>query len=414
MPPKFGNYLFRNLKGQGPDPGPLAKRSETLGPLEEQIIVLKRTDIEAAEPGTPPLLWSKDPDQSVRVHLRDTEGMLEGRVTIKSTLLYAACPELFAAPPDKECPFLVSLKTVVLQIQSHLKKSQPDSMKPAGLEFDTPIAQVAREDEGFFKLEENAGHPDPAAEPPTPASLPNPPAEAALTSADPAVSLIREKPRPPDSPIRKTPAPLNISVGMPAPQEPPKIGDFQHLPKVNPKAGSSLTASEPGLINFAGPELWIESASGRPSSKISEPILLKPSRQAGLERLQEIFLTDNLLDGRQVARLVCDLPRVKAVLILLTDGTVIGGELPAGFSQETAPSVPALIRTVQQVAAQLSGAEAIGLTMLGSLPISLFAQGCVSLILVHEGRGLLPGMRERITDVLQALDILYDGLEIES
>jgi hypothetical protein len=412
MAPKFGNYLFRNQKGEGPEAG--AKQSEALGTLEEQVIVLKCDDLAMDGPGAPLLDWSKVPAQTIRVQLRDTEGILEGRVTIKATVLHGICPELFVKPPEKEHLFPVSLKRVVLQIQTHFKKNQRETVKAAGPDFDTPIAQVAREDEGFFKLEENAPRPESTAEAPAPQG----PAAPILTPADrPAFPLIREKSLPIDAVIEKGPEALNVSVRPPVPcfaaVERPRIDLFQHLPKVGPQPGSSKI--EP-VQEGPGSTEDRASVGNRPApegSVASGPKTSKLSRQSGLERLQEIFLTDNLLDASQVAQLVSDFPRVKATLILLGDGTAMGGELPEGYSLETARAVPDIVRAVQQFTAHLNGEEVVGLTILGHFPISLFSHGCMSLILVHEGRGLLPGMRERITDVVRALHLLYDGLEIE-
>jgi len=60
----------------------------------------------------------------------------------------------------------------------------------------------------------------------------------------------------------------------------------------------------------------------------------------GLERLQEIFLTDDFLDARLVAKLLRAFPKVKGALILLEDGTVIGGDLPEGFQLDAAFAAP--------------------------------------------------------------------------
>ena len=46
MPPKFGNYLFRNLKGDAAASLEIKTQSEALGALEEQEIVLRKEDIE--------------------------------------------------------------------------------------------------------------------------------------------------------------------------------------------------------------------------------------------------------------------------------------------------------------------------------------------------------------------------------
>jgi hypothetical protein len=59
MPPEFGNYLFSNLKGQAPElsqstSGDLA---HAFGELNEQMIILRREDIRADDPGAPELDW---------------------------------------------------------------------------------------------------------------------------------------------------------------------------------------------------------------------------------------------------------------------------------------------------------------------------------------------------------------------
>jgi hypothetical protein len=80
MPPKFGHYLFRNLKGQAPGlsrstSGDLA---DAFGDLSEQTIILCREDIRADAPGAPELHWSKVDQGKIAVKLKDTQGMLDG------------------------------------------------------------------------------------------------------------------------------------------------------------------------------------------------------------------------------------------------------------------------------------------------------------------------------------------------
>jgi hypothetical protein len=423
MAPKFGNYLFRNLKGQIPEESadPSVNQSDVLGALEEQTIVLQSSDIETDGPSAPHLNWPKVGERGVEIQLRDTKGILEGRVTVKASVLFRVCPVLFDSPPENEHLFPVSLKTVVLQIQAHLKKYQRDTAKPTGPDFDTPIAQVAREDEGFFKLEENATKNEPVIK----ESKPQNQAGPILTPADrPKFPFIREKPYPieSNSPSESEALPVSVRPPIPSPPIPnvprvampekPKIDLFKDLPKVGSRSvpPRSEAPSETGKSPHS---VTSSETSIRPVPN-AEPTLSKPLRRMGLERLQEIFLTDDLLDARQVARLVSELPRVKGTLILYEDGNIMGGELPPGFHMETAVAAPAFVRAVQQFAEQLNGREVSGLTILGNLPVSLFAHGSVTLIIEHEGRGLLPGMRERMAEVVRALHVLYDGLTIES
>jgi hypothetical protein len=98
MPPKFGNYLFSNLKGQAPELS--RSRSGDLphafGELKEQMIILRREDFRADDPGAPELDWSKVDQGKIAIKLKDTQGMLDGRVTVKASTLQRIHPALFA------------------------------------------------------------------------------------------------------------------------------------------------------------------------------------------------------------------------------------------------------------------------------------------------------------------------------
>jgi len=41
----------------------------------------------------------------------------------------------------------------------------------------------------------------------------------------------------------------------------------------------------------------------------------------------------------------------------------------------------------------------------------VFLEHKVCILIAHEGRGLLPGMRERISDIAKALDAMYEPSE---
>lgn len=134
----------------------------------------------------------------------------------------------------------------------------------------------------------------------------------------------------------------------------------------------------------------------------------KPQRRRGLEQLQELFLTDDFLDAGQVAQLLQAFPKVRGVLIMFDDGAVLGGKLPETYRDAAALSAPALMRAVREFGTALSFAEVSAFTLLADSPISIFLEGRVCMLVVHEGRGLLPGMRERFRDITKALDALYD------
>jgi hypothetical protein len=55
----------------------------------------------------------------------------------------------------------------------------------------------------------------------------------------------------------------------------------------------------------------------------------------------------------------------------------------------------------------LKSREACAVTIFLDQPVSLCSAGNICILIAHEGRGLLPGMRERICGIARALDLLY-------
>ncbi len=372
MPPKFGTYLLSNRKGQAPDlsRNPSGDLPQAFGELNEQIIVLRREDIHADDPGAPELDWSKVDQGGIALQLKDTQGIIDGRITVKASTLQRIHPTLLPVRLDAEYLFPVCLRTVVLQVQLNLKQNLGEVMKPIGPDFDTSIAQVAREDTESFKLEKLAQPPlAPADEK---AETKRIEVEPILTPADrPAFPLIKNK-----LPAEGTKSEPKIARG---PISAPIRSDY---------------------VEENGTPVEKAGLSGR-------EIAQKPLRRIGLERLQEIFITEELLDACQVAKLVAAFPKVRGALIMLGDGTHVGGELPEGYHLPSALLAPVLMRTVQEFSRRLKSSESSAFTIFCDPPVSVFVEGNVCILIAHERRGLLPGMVERIGETARALDALY-------
>ena len=402
MPPKFGNYLFRNLKGQSDAATANSPSLEDAAELSDQTIVLRPQDFVDGDSGSGALNWPSLDTAEIRVQFRDTSGLMEGRVVIAAGVLRRNYPMLVPPAISDDVQFPISLKSVVLQLQNCLRAVNVESPTAPPTDFDTPIAQVAREDEGFFKLERAAQSNPPRAE----------------TADQPQLSddlsqfpLIREKPlsTPPNPPAIQVTWPSNATPASPSSET--RSDPFKNLPKVGPRpADSESELSSPGSEIRAGPEVvrWTVSKT---SSEWVTQISDKPLRRLGLERLQEIFLTDDFLDARLVAKLLRAFPKVKGALIMLEDGTVIGGDLPEGFQLDVAFAAPGLLRASREFVDSLSGSNVAAVTLLADIPISVFLEHKVCILIVHEGRGLLPGMRERISDIAKALDAMYEPSE---
>ncbi|HEX6564657.1 MAG TPA: hypothetical protein VF020_10260 [Chthoniobacterales bacterium] len=399
MAPKFGNYLFRNLKSGSGSPEKASNGPAGAVPVEDQEIVLQPADFTTEIGGA--LNWSSQASREIRVKLRQTDGLMDGRVTISAKMLRDLYPGLVPEQLKEETAFPLSLRAVVLQLQNVMRSPNDSSALAGAPDFDTPIAQVAREDEGFFKLEENAS---------SSRSDPNPPASSATGDFGPMLPLIREKEQVRDNP--PTAPPIQIVAPFPAQEstspknvvEPlavtlgagVKKDPFADLPKPKLPAPKPSAAGEPAS---AGEIPKLPEADKRPP---------KPQRRRGLEILQELFLTDDFLDAGQVAQLLRGSPKVRAALIMLDDGTVLGGDLPDTYRASAALPAPALMRAVREFGTAVSSAEVSAFTLLADLPISIFLEGRICMMVVHEGRGLLPGMRERFSQITKGLDALYD------
>jgi hypothetical protein len=399
MPSKFGNYLFRNLKSQG-DAGKGGPPSlEEATELADQTILLRPEDFAGGDAGSSALDWSAFNPPEIRVQFGQTHGLMEGRVVIPAGVLRRNYPTLVPSSVKDEVLFPVSLKTVVLQLQNCLRAENTEASTPHQTDFDTPIAQVAREDEGFFKLERAAQSDQSRAD------RPNQPELSGEASSFP---LIREKSQsmPPNPPAVQVnwPAPPPV---VPAPIE-SRHDPFKDLPKVGPLRDdrrSELSSPDPEIK----PEpAAMRSVRSRIDPAFGSPASDKPLRRLGLERLQEIFLTDDFLDARQVAKLLCAFPKVNGALILLEDGTIMGGDLPDGFHLEAAFAAPSLLRASREFVKTLNGSIVAAVTLLADVPISVFLERKVCILIAHEGRGLLPGMRQRISDIAKALDAMYE------
>jgi hypothetical protein len=340
------------------------------GEMNEQVIILCREDIRADGAGAPLLDWSTFEKGEIAVQLRDTEGFADGRVTIRASTLKRIHPALLPIPLEAEYLFPISLKTVVLQVQTHLRESAEEMPNVVGPDFDTPIAQVAREDEGFFKL-----------------------AKVSEPKEMPIDEMAQAK--------QKIPGPILTPADRPAS---PMLRIKFPTEYRNAEPPSRSSAKISGLPQPAGPEN--DAGKAEPTGpKIGTPAQ-NSLRRIGLERLREIFMTEDQLDARQVANLLAAFPKVNSAMIMLRDGTVLGGNLPEGYHLETALLVPVIMQSVLEFNRRLRSNEISAFTLLGDQPVTLFGEGNVSILISHEGRGLLPGVRERIGEVASALDAL--------
>jgi hypothetical protein len=368
----FGHHLFRRRRGfaSAPSSGASDDPVGSLGELNERVIILCKEDIRSDAPGAPLLDWFAVEKGEIAVQLKDTEGLGDGCVTIKASTLQRLHPALLPIQLEGDYQFQISLKTVVLQVQPHLRQNFEEGPEQIGADFDTPIAQVAREDEGFFKLSKMA--------------------KPTETPIDQALSMKQAIPGPILTPADR---PSSAMARKRTPAVPSQLG-----------ALPCSSAVIPLLVQVECPDIktkWVE----RRFSNF-ESLAQNPGKRIGVERLREIFMTEDQLDPAQVANLVAAFPKISSVMVMLADGTVLGGNVPDGYQLETALRAPLIMRTVQEFNRQLRSQETSAFTLLGDFPVTLFVEGNVYILISHQGRGLLPGVRERIGEVARALDAI--------
>jgi hypothetical protein len=370
MSRKLVSYLSKSGKGNAHLPGFGGDFVGSPDELSEQFVILRNDDIHAKAPEASLLDWSTIAKGEIAIQMKDLDGFAEGNVTIKASTLHKIHPRLLPGPLESDDLFQVSLRSVVMQVEAHLQRGPEDDPARIGSDFDTPISQVAREDEGCFKLEGVEGRKESDSEKAAHAKQKS--LEPVLTPADrPAFGATRKQS---DTERR------------------------EEKPFMAPHPAANISDSFTG----PGPKLKpAEASQARENSRAKSTL-----ENAGQQRLREIFMTEDYLEPHQVAQRVAALPRITNALVISADGTVLGGTLPEGHLLEAVIPAPALMRHVREFERNLRGSETPAFTLLGEKSVSLFAEGDIHILIFHEGRALVPGMRKRIGEIAAALDLI--------
>ena len=249
-------------------------------------------------------------------------------------------------------------------------------------DFQTPFGQLAREDEAKF----NGSHTGQSGSRPCSASklFTLPGAEAKLT--------LNEQ--------------QDQRGGL---EDLTKKLPVQETERENPSGGGSSPFDDPrfhaGKFNL--PESSPIPNGSAVSSDAAKPQIDKKRRE-GHECLQELYLTDESLDGSKVADLILRLPRVVGVVIMLSDGAVLGGGLSGGLNEALLSLAPGFVKHLLGFTKSLEGGSANCVTFWAAArQISLTIDGAVFILAGHEGKNLPPGLRVRLGATAHALNMIY-------
>ena len=131
-------------------------------------------------------------------------------------------------------------------------------------------------------------------------------------------------------------------------------------------------------------------------------ISVLPFPHLNQEALQAIFLTDEILDLPKVAQFASALPGVSGCMILTSEEKADCGEWPPGLDELRVREICAGLDGIASPLEKVSLAS--GCTLHGeSISLSFFGRGEVQIAVAHSPRGFLPGVREKLTRLLEGL-----------
>ena len=387
--------LFKRKEG----PAPAMGKDNARDILNERdVLVCEGELLDGSSPAS--LNWGKV-GGAISVKADQILGILEGRTRIKAALLQELYPGLFEKAPNPGTEFFIPLQAVVMQLEDLFAGVSSEEAELEG--FGTPFGQLAREDEARFK-EKHADQPE------------------VRTIAAPKLFLLEQPGSKPVLKEQDQSAALEKMTGKVCSQEQKEENLFnkENGEGGKPSRSDGIQRERENLPHRAEqrkpvteelfPPFEAESAaSGGPShSSEARKIQNHEIRREGHEYLQELYLTDEVLDGSKVADMILRLPRVTGVVIMRSDGAVLGGGLSGGLSEALLNLAPDFVKHLLGFTTSMQGGPAKFVTFSSqACHLSLAIGGDVLLLTGHQGKNLPPGLRERLVATAQALSMIY-------
>ena len=213
-----------------------------------------------------------------------------------------------------------------------------------------------------------------------------------------------------DTPLQATLRPFTLGSVVPQPEisavhapasdtpfAPPPI----RLVQIQPPQVRAAVFAAPPVAAVPNP---VVDAARKPQSELSEPESEPPSGPRTVA-LQKIFLTDEVLDLPAIARHVATLPGVLACHISCDGKSAQGGTFPVGFDAAHLQALaPGLTASAGDAASRIRIGDVQNVTLHGEdRSVTIFSRASVVLAAVLGRRGFVPGVRERLTQVIEAL-----------
>lgn len=384
--------------------------------VNDQMIELS---LAAVLRGLPALALAVDPSavpESVRVSLpfeliepQLSNGRVSLPINVFRSALSAEYSDIFA--PDCDLTeATIPLQELFQNLPSNAISQREDQIiEEARNSFPTPFSQKAEEDAQRFSTP-----PPTAAAPamqrslgelPVPEEASIAPDKQPLAAAEETFEPFADKAEVSESvsdepsvipdPASPTEHPIEVSPDAPVkPEEPLKEAGDPMADAVHEEAHSPLV--DPSLA---------------PAPKS----LPRPIRGAD-SQLQSLFMTEDDLDAKTIARLASHLPGVTACNVMFDDGLPLASSQPQdGQTEGFSAMAPALFQRVLNFTTELSLGHLHAFTLdTENGLLSLFTHGSICLSVRHSGRGFMPGVREKLTVVTRELARMYSPAQTES
>ncbi len=236
------------------------------------------------------------------------------------------------------------------------------------------------------------GIPAPAVEPP-PAAEP-PPAPKPPVEAEKIVEPERPAPAPAPEPPAPSPAPAATKLPPPPPALTPPV---TAVPPAPPAATSAATPAVTPAVIERPPALLVE----------TEHLAKEQDRPeiAGQDTLQAIFHTEEFLSVDRVLELCGNLPGIRSC-VLSSGANVIASHNAPDSVDIVSLSAHALemIKSMRSSAAKMGIGAVPAVTVHSEKgPITFFHQDDLCLLVLHQDRGFIPGVREKLQQVVTEL-----------
>ena len=403
MAPHFGNFLSRKKAKPEQSATPPA---DPLAVLANQSINLSKAEIEESPLE---LFWDRLQDEKLFLRIALIEALSEGVPRIAGAKLYDVAPALFDSVPPSDAVIQLRLAPIVRQLGNLL----PEAPEPAEIvdpSFETPFGRQAEIEQARIREKQRQPplvRPD-AARPLFPRAK-----DSVLDETDFSPS---DRPQMPLKILRqqKIPSPIeevlteeelietvNEDDSLVSPEDLARSGPPPPIPQI----------PEPLPVTLAEKKLLSEKKLSPAAAQVAPKRSLEEAanRRAAIERLQELFLLEEELDGPRVTEEILKLPKILGALVLRGQA-VLGMRLPEGFDPKAALTLDRLLERLAQFIADF-GAERFGsVTISAREQITLVSHGAILVLVIHHGR-LVPGVREKLEESAKALDALYIAFE---